>query len=215
MTDFVHTDERQDVLASLEHFATSLAEVKQSDGAWKWVVLSLHSALQGAMVCHLSGTEQIGALTPKCAEKWIEWHERDRRGEIHYIKEGLDEFGVPVRRPKTRRDQPPRDRVANAKELFRRLSSQSKRIEPGCGKIIKITSEQEKSFERLHDLRNNFTHFSPKGWSIEIQLIEGVIPDILDIIAHIADDWWPFRHMSDDERAMLQAKICKLRHRFT
>ena len=36
MSGFVHTDERLDVLASLEQCALSLIETKSSDRAWKW-----------------------------------------------------------------------------------------------------------------------------------------------------------------------------------
>ena len=40
------------------------------------------------MVCLLSGTANLGALTPECARKWIEWYERDRRGEIELHRRG-------------------------------------------------------------------------------------------------------------------------------
>lgn len=214
MTGYVQTDERQDVLASIRHCAMCLADTERSEGAWKWVVLSLHSALQGAMVCHLSGTAQVGALTSACARQWSGWHERRRRGEIEYIDDGAGELGLPVRWPRSPRDRPPRDRVASAPELFKRLGSESARIESGCGRIIEITAAQRKSFERLHDLRNDFTHFSPRGWSIEFQLIEDIVPDILDVVAQIADDGWPFRHMSVEERALLRDSISDLRRRF-
>ena len=190
MTRYVETDERQDVLASLDHCVMCLVEAKRSDGAWKWVILSLHSALQGAMVCHLSGTAGIGALTSKCAQKWNEWHERDRRGEI---------------------ESPPRDHVASADDLFERLATESKRIESGCGQIIEVTSGQKKSFKRLHALRNKFTHFSPQGWSIELQLIEEVVLDMLDVIAQIADDPWPFRHLPPEEWELLRTRVVELR----
>ena len=106
MKTYVRTDERQDVLASLDHCARCLAETEHSDGAWKWVILSLHSALQGAMVCHLSGTAEAGALTPTCARKWFEWHACDRRDEIANLEEGVDKFGSPVRSPRIPSDQP-------------------------------------------------------------------------------------------------------------
>lgn len=81
MTRYVEFDECQDVLASLDQCVMCLEQTERSNGAWKWVILSLHSALQGAMVCHLSGTAQVGALTSRCATKWHEWYELDRRGE--------------------------------------------------------------------------------------------------------------------------------------
>ena len=215
MTGYLDTDERQDVLASLEHCALCLVSAESSSGAWKWVVLSLHSALQGAMICHLSGTAGVGALTSTCARQWSQWHERDGRGEIDYIDEGVDELGLPARRLRNPDERPPSDRVANAPELFKRLGSESERIESGCGRIIAITAAQKQSFKRLHDLSNGFTHFSPRGWSIELQLIEDVVPDILDVIAQIADDGWPFRHMSAEEHQLLRDTVSDLRRRFS
>ena len=211
MGNYVHTDECQDVLASLEQCALSLGQARRSDRAWKWVVLSLHSALQGAMVCHLSGTAQLGALTKECAEKWLEWHERDCRGEITRIQDGVDEFGDPIMRIKETKDRPPKEFVANAHELFKRLSCPSLRIENGCGEIISIKEKQEKSFKRLHELRNRFSHFSPKGWSIELEFIEELIDDILDILCSILDDHWPFKHMPEKDKSALRSRIEEIR----
>ncbi len=210
MKKYVRTDERQDVLASLEHCALSLSQAGQSDRAWKWVVLSLHSALQGAMVCHLSGTAQLGALTKKRAAKWLKWHERDRRGEIKRIQD-VDEFGRPITRIEKREDEPPVDFVANADELFERLSCPSLRIENGCGGIISIIEKQGKSFKRLHKLRNQFSHFSPKGWSIELEFIEEVIDDVLDVLCSILDDHWPFRNMPEEDKIALRSRIQEIR----
>ncbi len=213
MSEYVRTDERQDVLASLHHCLLCLAETERSAGTWKWVILSLHSALQGAMVCLLSGPANLGALTQDCARKWIEWHARDRRGEIEYIDD-VDEFGLPFSRPRNTRDRPPRTHVASAPKLFERLDSESARIELGYGRIIEITNSQKQSFETLHALRNGFTHFSPKGWSIEIQLIKEITLDMLDVIDQIADDQWAFLHMSAEDKRLLRHAIADLRRRF-
>ncbi|MCY3773077.1 MAG: hypothetical protein OXG98_13800 [Gemmatimonadetes bacterium] len=213
MSEYVRTDERQDVLASLQHCLLCLAETERSSGAWKWVILSLHSALQGAMVCLLSGTANLGALSRDCASKWIEWHERDRRGEIDYIDD-VDEFSLPFSRPRNPRDYPPSIQVASAPKLFERLGSESARTESGCVRIIEITNAQKHSFKRLHALRNDFTHFSPKGWSIEIQLIQEIILDMLDVIDQIADDQWAFLHMSDEDQRLMRNAIADLRRRF-
>ena len=211
MARYIQTDECLDVLASLEHCALSLRQTQQSDRAWKWVVLSLHSALQGAMVCHLSGTAEEGALKKTSAKEWCEWHEKDRRGEIPYIQEGIDEFGTPIMRIARKEDNPPQDIVASASELFSRLSCSSKRIESSCGAIIKITERQNTAFTRLHNLRNKFTHFSPKGWSIELVYIEETIEDILDIVCLILDDSWPFRHIPERDMDVLRSTIEEIR----
>ncbi len=211
MAEYVEIDECHDVLASLEHCSLSLKQTQQSDRAWKWVVLSLHSALQGAMVCHLSGTALLGALEKKSAEKQVEWDERDRRGEIQYVQKGIDEFGTPIMHIKNKKDRPPQEFVASADKLFSRLSCSSKRIESACGEILEITEGQKIAFRRLHNLRNEFSHFRPKGWSIELKYIEDIIEDILNIICLILDDPWPFMHMPEETMGTLRSTIEEIR----
>ena len=211
MAQYIHTDECLDVLASLEHCVLSMKQAQTSNRAWKWVVLSFHSALQGAMVCHLSGTAQLGALDQRTAAQWLRWHDSDRLGENRRVQQGVDEFGTPTERIERKKDQPPRDFVANASELFDRLSSQSKRIEAGCGGVIHITREQRIAFKRLHELRNQLSHFSPKGWSIELKLISESIYALLDVLCLILDDHWPFRHMSSAHKRDLSGRIEEIR----
>ena len=61
------------------------------------------------------------------------------------------------------------------------LHCSATRIEGGCGGVISITEQQIKSFERLHKLRNKLSHFSPKGWSIELSFIEQVCLALLQL----------------------------------
>ena len=189
MSKYVRIDECQDVLASLEQCAFSLAQARRSEHAWKWVILSLHSALQGAMVCHLSGPEGLGAVDKHSAAKWREWNEK-------YIQNGSEDAYYSDR-----------ERLADAKELFKRLLCSKARIEDECGGVVSITEQQRRSFERLHELRNEFSHFSPKGLSIGLCGYKHVVNDVLNIMCLIADDGWAFRHMVEQDRNLLRSKI--------
>ena len=62
---WLRTDEREDVAVSLLQCVNLLREAATQPRLWKWAILSLHNALQGAMACHLSGTAQFGALDKK------------------------------------------------------------------------------------------------------------------------------------------------------
>ncbi len=201
-------DERKDVFVSLEHCIMSLSQAQDSDGEWKWVILSLHSAFQGSMVCHLSGSELLGAWrNKKDAEKWLEWKikNRDRRvfyeenmlSEIKRIQNGDDEYIFP------KRD------IASSAELFERLGSLEKRIEKnGVGGVISINSQQEKSFKQFNFLRDKFTHFSPKIWGISFDFIIDPMKDVLDIFEKIIADPYTFR---PGEKKVLCSKIEKIR----
>ena len=211
METYAYTDTCQDVLGSLEHCELSLIQARNSDRAWKWVVLSLHSALQGAMVFHLTGSANLGALTESCAKKQENWDEKDRCGKISWIPMGVDEFGVPHERLAKQEQSPPKELIASASILFKRLSCCQLRIEPDCGGIVSITERQKKSFRLLHSLRNKFTHFSPKGWSIEIQLIVEVIDDMTGVLCLILDDPWTSMLMHEEERLTLRSKLQDIR----
>lgn len=198
------------MIVSLTACLDSVVGSDSDRGLWKWAILALHNALQGAMVCHLSGTAQLGALSQGSARDWLDWHDRDRKGEIKRVALGTDDMGVPNYRI-AKGYEPPSDRLADARELFRRLSNASKRIEPGAGGVIEITSSERESFRRIHDLRNGLSHFTPKGWSIELDGLPAIFLDVLDVIERIAGDPWPFRHMQTTDNARRDALIGRLR----
>ncbi len=208
--EILQMDERTDVLASLSSCLLCVKNCDQDPGLWKWAILSLHSAVQGGMVCHLSGTAQLGALTKKSASDWLDWHERDRRGEIKRIDCGTNELGMPQFRIAEGYGPPP-ERLADTRELFKRLGDMSKRIEPGAGGVVEITLSERESLQRLHGLRNKLAHFTPKGWSIELDGIPVMFLDVLGIIEKIAADPWPFRHMDEADSIRRAALLRQLR----
>ena len=141
---WLEIDERKDVLSSLTLCNLALNSLADDNWLWKWAILSIHNALQGSMVCHLSGTAQIGALSSKSAEAWFAWHNRDRQGEIKRVKNGVDEFGQVKTRIKNKKNFPPTEFLATPEVLFERLYDQSKRCEVGCGAVLDITEIEKK-----------------------------------------------------------------------
>jgi hypothetical protein len=208
---WLRVDENTDVLVSLSECLHCVRRVREESAFWKWAILSLHNALQGAMVCHLSGTAQLGALSEKSVGAWLTWHDRDGRGEINRVADGSDEFGFPKFKFVTDDDCPPRDHLADSKTLFKRLSSERKRREGGAGAVLEITDSQRDSFRRLNNLRNDFSHFTPKGWSIELAGLPRIFIDAVDVIELIAADPWPFRHMDEEDRAGMDELLRQLR----
>ena len=77
--NWIQTDEAEDVAASVRHARRCLALTIHDEQAWKWFCLALHSALQGACVCHLVTTASpVGAVTNKNAVKWLAFFEESR-----------------------------------------------------------------------------------------------------------------------------------------
>ncbi|MFX0195729.1 MAG: hypothetical protein ACFFCW_06365 [Candidatus Hodarchaeota archaeon] len=54
-------------------------------------------------------------------------------------------------------------------------------------RTLSLTRDQKDSIKRLReDLRNNFEHFTPKGWSIEVSGMPKIVSDTLDVIEFLA-----------------------------
>ncbi|MBC6445280.1 MAG: hypothetical protein GDA50_07640 [Alphaproteobacteria bacterium GM202ARS2] len=209
---WLRIDERTDVLASLSLCLKTLDMVTDEPAQWKWAILSIHNALQGAMVCHLSGTADVGALTDKCAKEWWSWHDRDGRGKIKRIDTGIGALGIQEARFASKTDHPPDEILADTKTLFKRLYKADKRVEGGAGAELIVDETSRRSFYRLHDLRRNFAHFTPKAWSIEIDGLPQIFEHMLGILRNIASDPWPFRHMDEEEKTKLDVLLSELQN---
>lgn len=180
---WVTTDEGSDVVGSLDHCKRSLGLVLETPSEWKWAVIALHNAVQGALVCHLAGTALVGHLSPNSAKEWLAWLNGGRLGPA------------------------PREYMADPTTLLKRVSGGERRIEDGCGQTIEITREQQNAFESLNELRRDFAHFNPKGWSIQLDGLPRIFRGCLEIISQIAADPWPFRHLAPERRDALSSHL--------
>jgi hypothetical protein len=70
---FCHFDEFEDAVLSIELAAEKFSGVQTSPTLWKWVILAMQNALQGAMVLALTGTDGCGALFPDSQKRNREW----------------------------------------------------------------------------------------------------------------------------------------------
>ena len=167
--EYFTTSEAEDVLGSLAHLKLSLSQTAHDPQAWKWVVLSLFSALQGAIVCHFAGTTGTECLTKQSAAQVLRWL-RDLSGEM------------------------PSEQLAGPDTLFKRMNGTFTDIPP-YGGVIQTNAETDKSFARLMQLRHDLSHFSPKGWWIDKGFITEAVPPLLKLIIEIQDRGWAFRHL--------------------
>jgi len=124
----------------------------------KWAILAIHNALQGFMVLALKGTSNLPI---------IEW-KKDYDGKSAY--EILSD---------------PKSKLCCFTELFRRIKSkkymQDTVFKDESGKITCSISE-------LNNIRNQFIHYSPLGWSIGIQGMANVLVDSLFVISFLTSN---------------------------
>ncbi len=145
MPEYLRVDEREDAINALEHAAENALTLENNPLNWKWVIVAIHNALQGALVCTLSGTDGTGALGDKSMKEMWEWFEASR----------------------TDLDAPyPDEWLAAPLKLYERAKDLANMQEFG-GVPLRTTPEQDDDVKRLNNLRRGFAHRPPTGWSIE------------------------------------------------
>lgn len=187
MDEYIETDLATDTLCSLQMVEWALNETKTNIQMWKWVILGAHSALQSAMVAHLSGTMQIGALTEDSANEWVEYlNKRVREGPY------------------------PKSILAKPNLLLNRLGKLEKRLEASPSCIIKVSSRERKSFEKLENIRNELVHFKDVNWSIEPEYLLIRTADATNIINRIIIDGYAIRHMTDQQKVEIRRIVSQI-----
>ncbi len=141
---WIRYDEITNALDYLEKCYKFLIFIDSEPQNWKWVVITLHSALYGFAIAACKGMNSESVVT------------RTKRGH-----ERLIDFDEALRRCQ----DPAWMRVNINYEKF------------------KFSSSQIKAIRKLHKvLRNNFEHFTPKSWSIELHYLPDMVYDCLEVI---------------------------------
>ncbi|WCR28780.1 hypothetical protein L3476_08655 [Paenibacillus thiaminolyticus] len=155
METFLRTDERVETIKSLEKTIQFLEESEQDIYQWKWLLISLHNALQCFMVLALKGSNSLNVMKPSHASKWMKAYETDSVSP----NVQLDFFN----------------------ELFKKIQSDSMDLFTNSQRFNSNESI-DKSVQRLNSFRNRFIHFMPMSWSLEIIGLPRLALDILEVI---------------------------------
>jgi hypothetical protein len=179
--DYVRFDEIEDVLASADLVALTAPLVRKRPSYWKWVIVGTHNALQGAMVCSLADTTGTAVLTPNSATQMLAW----------------------LSNREARSGKPPRERLAEFDVLLDRCLDTHPNHDP-----LVLTPEQLRDVRRLHhEFRNNFAHFTPKGWSIEKEGLPRIVWAGLDAVTKLMSQPNVRSRMSGNRLRRLKAAL--------
>ena len=152
---YLRTNERQEAVRSLEWAELQARSLLDDPYLWKWVFIALHNAAQGFMVLALWNGNGLLTLSDKAAEKWLDAY--NNGGQF------------------------PIDKLDNFLNLYMKVKDKNNFHSYGASSFIP-GSTHDKSFTRLNDFRNEFIHFTPKGWSLQLQGLPHVCLDVLDLI---------------------------------
>jgi hypothetical protein len=185
---WIRTDEPTDVLGSVRAFLRTAAFVEEDPQAFKWLVLPLHSALQGSCVCHLTTTAApIGAVTEKNAGEWIEYFEKSRDNP---------------------NEKPPKTYLMNLPDLLSAIRKPNSVGSRHNNAGVVLSDSEFNWLKRFHnDIRNQFVHFAPMSWSIEVSGIPGIAKLVARIIGDVHNIGWAFRHLEVADQEELSTNL--------
>lgn len=185
--NFIDTDERQDVISSLQMTLTAIQLAHKDPIYWKWVILALHSGLQGAMVCHLNRSDGFGASKDTDVKKWYAWNDSGRK------------------------EKEPKVKLAVPTDLFKWISDPKRNPGNIMWKPVLMSKNRQAAFNLLHSLRNPFTHFQPISWNIEIDGLPNMVSEIVSIIDEIYRIGWGFFKLKAADKHLLNDLIRRIK----
>jgi len=180
------------VAASVRHALRCRALVAEDEQVWKWLSLGMHSALQGACICHLVTTAApVGAVTKKNAAEWLSYFEASRNDP---------------------NAKPPATYLLDLPSLLKQVRKPHSAGNRSNENGISITDGELRRLKSFHtDLRNQFTHFAPRGWAIEISGTTYLESLVSRIVAEIQDAGWAFRQKGEAWQEAFRADLKELR----
>ena len=155
MNNWLKTDEYKEITYTLEILEYYTSKVKDDIYFWKWAILALHSALQGFMVIGLKDSAGLNILKDDIAEEWLQAYREGGQFPI----EKLDTF----------------------LNLYKKIKSNRMLMYFHSKKFVP-EGTQGQSIKKLNILRNDFMHFIPKGWSLEVSGLPIICMDCIQII---------------------------------
>lgn len=158
--NYLITDGVVETVSAFEVFAEELKNISNDPYRWKWAILALHSGLQGMMVLALQGSHGLHVIKDEDAKKWLEAYER---GETFTGDLQLEKF---------------LDLYKKIKGDIMLMYTDSKKFVP--------KGTQGGSIKLLNRLRNEYIHFTPRVWALDLTGLSTMSKDCLEIAEFLA-----------------------------
>jgi hypothetical protein len=186
---YFRTDEETEAADALQAAHTFSSWIATEYRHWRWVTLALHNAAQGFMVLSLRHGNGLLALAPECTQAWL------RAYEAHS-------------------DDYPEEKLDSYLGLYKKVKSPSTGS-IGGNKPFRPKDRQGWSIRKLNRLRNEFIHFTPKGWALEVPGMPRICLDTLALIDFLG--WQSGNIFWQDASASERAKTAsrELAHRMS
>ncbi len=156
---YLDTDEESQIVNAMKMAAHFSVGVETDQQLWRWIIIALHNAMQGIMVRALMDGTSYPVLTKECQQEFLKW---------------ADNENTPY----------PKERLASYLDLYKRIKRQGMGLGGGNSPFV-ARGREGKSIRLLNTFRNDFTHFTPKGWSLELDGLPRICIDCGRLISFL------------------------------
>jgi hypothetical protein len=178
MNTWYRTGLYEDAVVSLTRCEEEVIRLRKDSHSLKWMLISLHSTVQGFMALVLDQGNLINLMRVNDAEKWLKAHEQGEQYPVCSM------------------------------DRFRNLYKKIKKPEFMAGIVNWSKFSQKSHDDQikwLNEQRNQFIHFNISGWSINIAEIHLLIDRMMDIVEFCAKNpHFPWHRLEDSEKARRQ-----------
>jgi hypothetical protein len=188
MNNYYRTGLFEDAIVSLSRCQEEVSRFRVDPHALKWVLLSLHSTIQGFMALVLEQGNGLSLMTAKDAKAWLEAHDQ-------------------------RKPHPQSSRMDTFLNLYKKIK-QTEMMVGMIGAEPFKPNGHDAHMKSLNSLRNDFIHFTLSGWSIEVSGLNGLIEQMMDIVdfchRSILFPWQRYNN-ADKYRSEIQSSVSRIR----
>lgn len=168
--NFLRFNEKSNIYDSLEKLEFFLDQTQYDLNFWKWAIIALHNSLYGSMILCLTRTNPTSIIE---IDKELE----DKLNKIYKI----DKLNI------NSTNHVPKiclhGKIISFLKSFKRIQQQKYMRMNTSSNIFNSAQRHIESTKFLNsELRNQFLHFSPMGWSISTLDFKNVFNDCLEII---------------------------------
>lgn len=181
-----HLENAINNLEMMEYFLTHI----HSNWKWKWTIVAAHQALYGFLICALKGTAAKLTVTLRDVEQHpsSEWH---RIGAAHaWDLEGMSIDEIAAKLSTDERDVEKllrrNPRLIGIRTALWRMQRKKWLAGSGGEPLVLMKDEQWALNKLIGDFRNEFEHFVPKEWLIDVSGMPTIMSHALRVIEFVA-----------------------------
>lgn len=156
---YLRTDEELEAANAMDMAARFASGIADDLHLWRWVIIALHNVAQGVMVLSLRHGNGLLALNPNSYAEWMTAYERH--------------------------EPAPPEKLDTYLNLYKKVKH--KHWGQVGGNVRFVPSGKEgPDIKKLNALRNEFIHFAPKGWSLQVDGLPRICLSVSRMISFLA-----------------------------